>query len=62
MTKPEKVEKPKNEPAADAGPKLRKEAQERVQPPPASNPPAKPPGKDERKKEKKNEPSSAPTP
>jgi hypothetical protein len=57
MTKPEKFEKPKIESPADAGPKLKKEGQDRMQPPPAN-----PAGKDDGKKQKKNEPSTVPTP
>ena len=56
-TKPDKIEKPRTESPADAGPKLKKEGQDRLQPPPAN-----PAGKDDGKKQKKNEPSTLPTP
>ena len=62
ITMPEKVEKPKNEPMTDSGPKVKKEPpQERVNPP-TSNPAANPPGKDDGKKQKKNEPATSPSP
>lgn len=59
ITRPEKVEKPKIESATDAGPKVKKEVQERVQPPSTSNPAANAPGKEDGRQKK---PSTSPSP